>query len=406
MTDLPDRMSAAYICQRGSAEAIRYGTLPIPAWGPTDVLVRVQAVAVNQVDTFVRSGAYATELSFPFIVGRDLVGTVAARGAGITDLEIGDPVWANSLGHGGRQGTAAEYAVVAAERLYRLPRVADPINAVALVHPAATAHLAMVARGGLHAGETVLIAGGAGHVGRAATILAAHAGARIIATAGADDLDTCRSIGAHLALDYRHHDLPSRLQAAVDNGVNIYLDTSGKPDLDLAIRLLSRGGRVVVMAGLDQRPQLPIGALYTRDAHILGFALSTANTRRARTSSATHQPTPSRWLAPGAQDRRTPTQCRSAGTHAPRKRHSQRNSNHPPTMRRAKSALQVKVPHMPSACRGPTSPRSQFCKPSEPDRTITQVLQLSEDVEVLSPYRTRKGSWFVQFVGALLRLPR
>lgn len=278
MTDLPDRMSAAYICQRGSADAIRYGTIPIPAWGPTDVLVRVQAVAVNQVDTFVRSGAYATELSFPFIVGRDLVGTVAARGAGITDLEIGDPVWANSLGHGGRQGAAAEYAVVAAERLYRLPRVADPINAVALVHPAASAHLALVARGGLHAGETVLIAGGAGHVGRAATILAAHAGARIIATAGAEDLDICRSIGAHLALDYRHHDLHSRLQAAVDTGLNIYLDTSGKADLDLAIQLLSRGGRVIVMAGLDQRPQLPIGALYTRDAHILGFAISNANT--------------------------------------------------------------------------------------------------------------------------------
>ena len=61
-------------------------------------------------------------------------------------------------------------------------------------------------------------------------------------------------------------------------GVNIYLDTSGKADLDLAIQLLSRGGRVIVMAGLDQRPQLPIGALYTRDAHILGFAISNANT--------------------------------------------------------------------------------------------------------------------------------
>src|SRR5690606_40814215 len=76
----PGPMRAAYIDAVGPADVIRYGELPIPSHGPTDVLVRVRAVAVNPVDTFVRSCAYATPLPFPFVLGRDLAGEVAAAG--------------------------------------------------------------------------------------------------------------------------------------------------------------------------------------------------------------------------------------------------------------------------------------------------------------------------------------
>jgi NADPH:quinone reductase-like Zn-dependent oxidoreductase len=118
-------MWAAYIERRGAPSEINFGRLPIPEPGPTDVLVRVEATAVNPVDTYVRSGTYDTPLPFPFVIGRDLAGTVVRSGAGAAGFEPGQRVWANSLGHGGRQGVAAEYAVVAADRLYPLPPGAD-----------------------------------------------------------------------------------------------------------------------------------------------------------------------------------------------------------------------------------------------------------------------------------------
>ena len=141
-------MRAAYITELGPPEAIRLGDLPVPEIGPTDVLAEVDTVTVNPVDTLVRSGGYQTPTPFPFVVGRDLVGTVAAVGAGVTGFAAGDRVWCNSLGHGGRQGSFAEYAAVPAERLYRLPDGADPVAAVASFHPAATAYLALYGTAG------------------------------------------------------------------------------------------------------------------------------------------------------------------------------------------------------------------------------------------------------------------
>lgn len=271
-------MRAAFIDRRGSADEIRYGVLPMPTPGPTDVLVRVTAAAVNHVDTFVRSGAYATTLPFPFVVGRDLVGTVAARGSGVSEFGVGDAVWTNSLGHAGRQGAAAEYAVVSSDRLYPLPADIEPTGMAAMVHPAATAHLALTAHGGLRAGETVLVVGAAGHVGRAATVLAARAGAQVVAVASAADLDTCRNLGAAVALDRRHPDLARLIMDTVPGGVDVHLDTSGHHDLDDAAAVLAPRGRIVLMAGLNARPVLPVGALYTRDARIAGFAISNAST--------------------------------------------------------------------------------------------------------------------------------
>ena len=109
----------------------------MPRPGPTDVLVRVEGAAVNPVAAFVRSGAFRTPITFPFVIGRDLAGTVAVAGPGAPGFAVGDRVWCNSLGHAGRQGAAAQYAVVATERLYHLPNGVDPLCAVAVAHPAA-----------------------------------------------------------------------------------------------------------------------------------------------------------------------------------------------------------------------------------------------------------------------------
>ena len=267
-------MRAAYITQLGPAEAIRVGDLPVPVPGPTDVLVRVEVVVVNPVDILVRSGGYSTPTPFPFVVGRDLVGTAAEVGAGTVGFAAGDRVWCNSLGHGGRQGSFAEYAVVPAERLYRLPAAADPVAAVALFHPAATAYLALFRRGELRPTETVYVGGAAGNVGTAMTALASSGGARVLAGARAEDAEWCRAAGADEVVDYRDPDLRGRLAALAPAGIGLYVDTSGHLDLPAALDLLADGGRIVLMAGVTQRLTLPAGARYTQDRRIVGFVIS------------------------------------------------------------------------------------------------------------------------------------
>lgn len=252
---------------------------------------------MNAVDTFVRSGAFSTAVPLPFVLGRDLVGTVAEPAAGFAE---GAPVWCNSLGHDGRQGAAAEFAVVPADRLYRLPAAADPVRAVAVLHPAATAFLALFTHGGLRAGHTVLVGGGTGNVGRAAIVLAARAGARVLTTASPSGLAECRRLGADDAFDYHRDDLPELLRAAAPDGLDVHLDTSGSADLDVAVELLARRGRIVLMAGMRARPPLPVGAAYTRDARLVGFVISNAGVGELRSAARRiNQLLAVRALAPG-----------------------------------------------------------------------------------------------------------
>lgn len=271
-------MFAAYIEQLGAPEVIRYGELPEPEPGPTDVLVDVTFTAVNHVDTFVRSGAWRTPVAFPFVMGRDLVGTVATASVGAPGFAVGDRVWCNSLGHGGRQGAAAARVVVPAERLYHLPRGADPAYAVASAHSAATAQLGLFTHGRLRAGETVLVLGGGGNVGSALILMAARSGARVVTTASARDVDRCRALGAAEAIDYQDPDVLQRIRDACQRGVDLYVDTSAANDLATAVELLAWRGRVVLMAGLGTRPVLPVGPLYLKDCSVTGFAISQATT--------------------------------------------------------------------------------------------------------------------------------
>lgn len=269
-------MRAAYIERLGPPEEIRFGELPDPRPGPTDVLVDVLATTVNPVDTFVRSGLFRTPLGLPFVIGRDLVGRVAVAGPGAPGFTAGDLVWSNSLGHGGRQGAAAELAAVPADRLYPLPAGVDPYEAVATVHPAATAHLALFIHGGLRTGETVLVEGAAGNVGSALVCMAAEAGARVLATASASDAAHCRRLGAGEVFDYRDPELAGRLSRAASDGVDVHLDTSGGNDLTSAVGLLAPRGRIVLLAGARTRPVLPAGELYMKDGSVRGFVISHA----------------------------------------------------------------------------------------------------------------------------------
>lgn len=279
-------MKAAYIEEFGSADVIRFGELPPPVQGPTDVLVDVIATTVNPVDTFIRSGAWRTPVTFPFVIGRDVVGTVSATGAGVTGFAVGDMVWCNSLGHGGRQGAAAELVVVPVDRLYHLPDRVSPTDAAAVLHPAATAYLALFTHGTLRTGETVLVVGAAGNVGSAAVVLAAEAGARVMATARSDDERYCRSLGAEGFADYRESELADHCRAFAPDGFDLVVDAAGWNDMDTAVGLLAFRGRVVVLADLRSRPVLPVGPLYLKDGSVTGFVISRATT--AELAEAAH----------------------------------------------------------------------------------------------------------------------
>ncbi|MEU7767688.1 NADPH:quinone reductase [Nocardia sp. NPDC049190] len=277
MGDIPAVMTAAYITEHGPADDIMVGELPVPALGPTDVLVRAQALAVNHVDTFVRSGAYPTHTPFPFVIGRDLAGTVVAQGPGVSEFHPGDRVWCNSLGHHGRQGSFADYASVPVERLYRLPDSVSAADAVSVVHPAATAHLGLFRAGRLRAGDTLIVTGAAGAVGSAVVQIAAAAGARVIATASNRDADWCQSLGAHTVIDYNRPDLADAIADAAADGVDLFWDNTGVNDIESMLPVLADGARIIVMAGLNSRPQVALGKLYTRDISIHGFVISNAS---------------------------------------------------------------------------------------------------------------------------------
>lgn len=270
-------MTAAYVTEPGPASAIRVGRLPLPVPGPAEVLVRVEAVAVNPVDAFVRSGAYPTPLPMPFIVGRDLVGTVAEAGSGAHGFRQGDRVWCNSMGHEGRQGVAAQFASVPAHRLYRLPDGVDAETAVAVAQPAATAYLGWFVHADLRPGRTVFVGGGAGNIGSAAIAMAALAGARVVASARPGDHARCRAAGADAVLDYRDPDLADRLAEHAPRGVDVFWETSGHHDFAVVDRVAAPGCRVLVTASAPDAPPVPLPRLYTRDAALAGFVISRAS---------------------------------------------------------------------------------------------------------------------------------
>lgn len=275
---VPERMRAAYIERFGPVDEIRTGEFPVPHLAPGQVLVRVAAVAVNPVDTYIRAGKYPVAVPFPFIIGRDLVGEVARVGEGVAGFAPSQRVWCNSLGYDGRQGSFAEYAAVDAGRLYPLPEAVDPLHAVAVFHPAATAVLGLVARvGGVHPGQVVLVGGAAGNVGSAVVQIAVAMGARVLATAhGADDAAWCRACGASAVFDYRDTDLATQVRAVAPEGVDVVWNTSGHDNLDREVGLLAQGGWLVLMAGMDQRPPFPVGPFYTKNARATGFTITTA----------------------------------------------------------------------------------------------------------------------------------
>lgn len=290
-------MKAAYIEQFGPPDVIRFGDLPMPRVGPRDVLVRVAAVAVDGIDAYIRSGAYPVPVPMPFIIGRDLVGTVVETGPEVAEFRPGDWVWANNQGYDGRQGSFSEYCAVEQDLLYPLPEDLDPLLAAAVLHSGLTAVLALQFKARLQSKETVFINGGAGNVGAAALGIAKALGARVAVTAGGPEkAEWCRKSGADRVIDYRGEDVRRALREFAPGGVDVYLDTTRQFDGDLAVESIARRGRILVIAGLAARTLLPVGRFYQRNATLYGFTVTDATTEEL----ATYAIEINRWLAQGA----------------------------------------------------------------------------------------------------------
>jgi NADPH:quinone reductase-like Zn-dependent oxidoreductase len=270
-------MRAAYVTRLGGPDVIEVGELPDPVAGTGEVVVRVGYAPVNHVDTFVRSGRYPTPTPFPFVIGRDLVGTVVAVGPGVEGFAPGQPVWSNSMGHGGRPGSSSELVAVPVDRLYPLPSQADPVEFAALVHPAATAHLGLFRHARLRLAETVVVMGAGGAVGSAVVQLAARAGARVIALTSRTSMGWARTCGADVVLDHDDPGVADAVAAAAPHGVDVWWDNSARGELGMPLTRLALGGRLVVVAGMAASAAFTLGQLYVKDASLLGFVISNAS---------------------------------------------------------------------------------------------------------------------------------
>ncbi len=289
-------MKAAYIEKTGPPEVITYGDLPQPSTGGSQVLVRVAAVAVNPIDTYIRSGAVQMALPQPFIVGCDLAGTVEAVGPEVKQLRPGQRVWGSNQGLLGRQGTFAEFACVDECWLYPTPDGVGDAQAAAIALVGITAWLGVVRDAQLARGETLFVNGGAGGVGSAVVQMAKEIGARVITTAGSDErVEACRALGADVAINYRTQDVDAAIREAAPDGVDVWWETLREPDFERTVPLLARRGRMIIMAGREARPTFPVGPFYVKDCTLKGFAMFNAAPEEQQRAAKDIN----RWLAAG-----------------------------------------------------------------------------------------------------------
>ncbi|WP_039940166.1 NAD(P)-dependent alcohol dehydrogenase [Streptomyces himastatinicus] len=256
-----DRMMKAVLYDRyGGPDVLYLGRVPRPEPTVGEVLVKVQAFSVNGGELAARAGhlRLVDGRRFPKRVGLDFTGEVAAMGAGVTRLAVGDRVW-GVLGRTSGFGSAAEYATVPAERVGRLPDGLDLVEAAALP-VATTAITALRDKAGLRPGERLLVRGAAGGVGNAAVQLGRAYGAEVTALARAANLDFVRGLGAHKAVDHR------TVRSAELGDFDVVLDTVGT-DVRAYRRQLNPGGRMVTIAFDVKRPAASLGYVAASMVH-------------------------------------------------------------------------------------------------------------------------------------------
>lgn len=262
---------------------MQWADLPLPPPGPGQVRVKVAAAALNFLDTLMIAGRYQERPPLPFTPGVELSGTVDAAGAD-SGLAVGERV-CGLVGY----GAFADYAVVDAADLYRVPDGLDLETAAAVPVVYGTAHHALLARGHLEPGETLLVLAAAGGVGLATVQLGRALGLNVLAAAGgAEKCALAAAHGAAQTFDYTAPDWAEQVKAATGGrGVDAVLDPVGGDYTAAALRLLAVGGRLLIVGfAAGAIAQIPANRLLLKDLSAVGVVWGPWR-RRNRTAAAT-----------------------------------------------------------------------------------------------------------------------
>lgn len=263
-------MKAILAHEFGPPEVMKLEEIPVPKVGPSQVLVRVKAAGVNPADTYMRSGMYAIKPPLPYTPGFDGAGVVEAVGEGVTKVKPGDRVYlARSV-----SGTYAESCLAQETQVYRLPDRVTFAQGSGVFVPYGTAYRALHQIAHARGGETLLVHGASGGVGIASVQMARAMGMVVVGTAGTDKgLELVKREGAHHAFNHRAPNYQKELmQLTGERGVDVILEMLANVNLAADLKLLARGGRVVVIGSRGDITITPRD-LMLRDASVHGFVL-------------------------------------------------------------------------------------------------------------------------------------
>jgi NADPH:quinone reductase-like Zn-dependent oxidoreductase len=238
----PDQGDASMMAWRvhkfGSPEAMSFESVPKPAPGPGEVLIRVRAAGVGPWDGWIRAGKSALPQPLPLTLGSDLSGDIVSIGADVADLATGDAVY--GVTNPRFIGAYAQYAVASANMIARKPATISHVHAASVPVIAVTAWQGLFDQAQLVAGQKVLIHGAAGNVGAYAVQLARRAGVEIIGTASRKDFAYLRELGADTLVDYRNERFED-----VARDVDAVLDLVGGDMQRRSFQVLRRGGKLI-----------------------------------------------------------------------------------------------------------------------------------------------------------------
>jgi NADPH:quinone reductase-like Zn-dependent oxidoreductase len=256
-------MRAAALDRFGGVETIQMKTLPVPEPGPDEVLLRVEAAGVGAWDPYEREGEFAkmfgTKPRFPYVLGSDGAGTVAAVGEKVRGLKEGDRAYAMALVNP-KGGFYAEYAAVKAENVAPIPGQLTVEQAGVMPSDALTALRGLDEILQLKKGQSLLVFGAGGGIGHLAVQLAKRMGARVLAVASGDDgVALAKRLGADAVANGRKYDLEAAARAFAPNGLDAALITAGGEAADRALRAMNKNGRVAYPNGVEPEPKPPSG---------------------------------------------------------------------------------------------------------------------------------------------------
>ncbi len=228
---------------------LRLADMPDPGVGANDVLVRVEATAINLLDSKVRDGEFKLFLPYrpPFILGHDLAGTVLRVGGNVRQFKVGDEVYGRPRDH--RAGTFAEMIAVDAEDLALKPKSLSMVQAASIPLVGLTAWQALVEVGKVKPGQKVFIQAGSGGVGTFAIQLAKHFGATVATTTSAANIELVKSLGVDVVIDYRTQDFEHVL-----SGYDLVLNSQDAKALAKSVNVLGPGGKLISISGPPDVP--------------------------------------------------------------------------------------------------------------------------------------------------------